>query len=291
MRLGLISDVHANLHALTATIAALRRRGVDAWVQAGDLIGYGPHPNECVERVAELGTTGVAGNHELIVLGLLPGARSSERAHVSHRRTRAMLRDDVVEYLAALPRLVEVGDVVVTHGSLDDPEEYVSTAGKAAAQLNRLHREHPTARVLVLGNTHRQLLYTDAAGSQPIRAGATMEVRTPAGHVLNPGSVGQSRQWEWPPRARAAVLDTDQGTVVFETIPYDVRACHRDLSRIGLPYRSIHSPPKMRSVVSRRLHTLSARVRGGTPQVPPQQTPGSSTACGPDKGGRRRGPE
>jgi hypothetical protein len=44
--------VHANLHALTATIAALRRRGVDAWVQAGDLIGYGPHPNECVERVA-----------------------------------------------------------------------------------------------------------------------------------------------------------------------------------------------------------------------------------------------
>ena len=171
MRLGVISDVHANLDALRAVVAEVRRRGVDRWVSAGDLIGYGPHPNECVEVVAELGATGVAGNHELIVLGRLPGVGSSDRAHVSHRWTREALRGDVVDYLAALPLRVEIGPVVVSHGSLDDPEEYVRTAGQAAAQLDRLQRSHPSARLLILGNTHRQLLVGEGNGVVPARTG------------------------------------------------------------------------------------------------------------------------
>ena len=290
MRLGLISDVHANVHALTASIAALRRWGVDAWVSAGDLIGYGPHPNECVELVAELGATGVAGNHELIALGRLPGARSSDRAHVSHRWTRAMLRDDVIEYLAALPLRVEVDSVVVTHGSLDDPEEYVFTAGRAVAQLGRLHQEHPAARLLVLGNTHRQLLVAERAGSVAIRTGVAMTLGTGERHVLNPGSVGQSRQREWRPRARAAVLDTEQGTVVFESIGYDVRACRRDLIGAGLPYGSIHAPPPLRSVAARRMRRLFSPARGAVdPRLP--QTPGNAVESGTDEGGRLRAPE
>jgi predicted phosphodiesterase len=253
VRLGLISDVHANLHALTATIAAVRRAGVDGWVSAGDLIGYGPHPNECVDLVSELGASGVAGNHELVVLGRLPGARSSDRAHASHQWTRDVLRDDVTAYLAALPNRLEIGPVVVTHGSLDDPEEYVRTAGQAAVQLQQLQRISPAVRLLVLGNTHRQLLVGERTGSSPVGDGATIRLSTSERHVLNPGSVGQSRQWEWPPRARAAVLDLEEGTVRFERTGYDVRAQVRDLRRAGLPYRSLHAPPPLRSVVARRM--------------------------------------
>jgi hypothetical protein len=266
VRLGVISDVHGNLHALTATITALRRRGVDTWVSAGDLIGYGPHPNECVDVVADLGAAGVAGNHELIVLGRLPGAGSSDRAHTSHRWTRDVLRDDVVDYLAALPPRLEIGPVVVAHGSLDDPEEYVRTAGQAAAQLDRLERSHPFGRLLVLGNTHRQLLVGEGTGAVPVRTGATTTLRPSLRHVLNPGSVGQSRQWEWPPRARAAVIDLEQGNVLFERIAYDVRAARRDVARAGLPYRSLHAPPPLRSVVARRMRRLSARVLRTQPE-------------------------
>jgi predicted phosphodiesterase len=261
VRLGVISDVHANLHALTATLAALRRRGVDAWVSAGDLIGYGPHPNECVDLVAELGAAGVAGNHELIVLGRLPGVGSSDRAHASHRWTRNMLRDDVVDYLAALPPRLEIGSVVVAHGSLEDPEEYVRTGGQAAAQLDRLEQSHPAARLLVLGNTHRQLLVGEGIGALTVRTGTTTLLRPSVRHVLNPGSVGQSRQWEWPPRARAAVIDLEHRSVLFERVAYDVRAARRDLDRAGLPDRSLHAPPPLRAVAARRIRRLSARVR------------------------------
>lgn len=268
MRLGVISDVHGNLDALTAIIAAVRRRGVDAWVSAGDLIGYGPHPNECVDMVGELGATAVAGNHELIVLGRLPGSGSSDRAHVTHRWTRDVLRDDVVDYLAALPPRLEIGPVLVTHGSLDDPEEYVRTGEQAAAQLDRLQESHPSARLLVLGNTHRQLLVGEGSGPVPVRTAVPMPLQTSRRHVLNPGSVGQSRQWEWPPRARAAVLDVEHGSVLFERIRYDVRAARRELARAGLPYRSLHAPPPLRSAVARRMRRLSARVRPPPPCFP-----------------------
>ena len=76
MRIGLLSDVHANLFALRSAISRLRAEGVDAWVCAGDLVGYGPHPNECVETIAELGATCVVGNHELMMLDELPDTRA-----------------------------------------------------------------------------------------------------------------------------------------------------------------------------------------------------------------------
>ena len=76
MRIGLLSDVHANLFALRAAIDRLRAEGVDTWMCAGDLVGYGPYPNECVETVAELDPTCVAGNHDLMLLEALPVTRA-----------------------------------------------------------------------------------------------------------------------------------------------------------------------------------------------------------------------
>ncbi|MDQ3766446.1 MAG: metallophosphatase family protein [Actinomycetota bacterium] len=257
MRFGVISDVHGNLHALRATVSHLRRQGVDGWLSVGDLIGYGPHPNECVEMLAELGAAGVAGNHELIALGELSGVSSSERARRSHRWTAAELHEDVVAYLAGLPRRVEIaGGVLLTHGSLDDPEEYVNTVTKATHQLAQLAREHPTARLLVLGNTHRQQLCSERGGSLSTRSGSTIRLDVFQRHLANPGSVGQSRQWEWPPPARAMVLDVNEMTVEFHRIPYDVRAGRLELARHGLPYRSLQAPPPLRSVASRRLRRV-----------------------------------
>ncbi len=290
MRLGLISDVHGNKYALTAAVTSLRRRGVDAWVSAGDLIGYGPHPNECVELVADLGATGVAGNHELIALGRLPGARSSCRAQQSHGWTREVLRDDVIQYLSGLPLRVDLGSVVVTHGSLEDPEEYVSTAARASDQLLRLRRDHPAARWLMLGNTHRQLLVGEFARSVQIRMGVATAPAAHERYVVNPGSVGQSRQWEWPPRARAAVLDVDEGTVIFESVSYDVRACRRALRGAGLPYRAIHSPPQVRSVVKRRMRRLSARPDRASRSAPRSEG-GAASASATDRGEKFRAAE
>src|SRR3954454_11739774 len=147
MRVGLLSDVHANLPALRAAVARLRAEGVDAWVCAGDLVGYGPHPNECVEAVAELEPVAVAGNHELMLLGALPETRAGWLARRSIGWTREVVRADVRAYLDALPRTAAAADVAVAHGSPDDPEEYVRSEARAAALLGSLQAQH----LLVLG--------------------------------------------------------------------------------------------------------------------------------------------
>ena len=264
MRYGVISDVHGNLHALTAVVADLQGRGVDAWLCVGDLIGYGPQPNECVEMVAELGATSVAGNHELIVLGELPGTSSSQRAHESHRRTRAMLRDDVVAYLRRLPRRAVVDTILLTHGSLDDPEEYVRTPSAAARQLAQLAVEHPEARLLLLGNTHLQQLHAERTGPLSASLRAPVRLDLSQRHLANPGSVGQSRQWELAPRARCVVADLEQSELFFRAIRYDVRACRRELSRHGSPYSSIHATPPLRPALRRRTARAWRRLTSWT---------------------------
>ena len=265
MRLGLLSDVHGNLEALRAAIGALRSAGVDGWVCAGDLVGYGPRPNECVEEVAGLGALTVAGNHDLVAIGALPPTSSRERVRRSHAFTRDVLREDVLAHLRGLPHRAEQHGVVVAHGSLDDPERYVSTPELLEQQLAQLGREHPAARYLVLGHTHRQVAHVEGAGAVAGWHRRPADLSQGRRAVLNPGSVGQSRQHEWPPRARAAVLDLERGRATALALRYDVRAVREDLRRAGLEPGMVHTPPSLRHTARRggrrALGRLSAPAR------------------------------
>src|SRR5689334_4170949 len=150
MRWGVISDVHANVHALEAVLRVLRREGVDRILCAGDLVGYGPRPNECVERVAALDPAPVviAGNHDLMAIGRLRTAGIGPLPKQTIDWTSETLTDDARGYLEALPPSSVTDDgVVVAHGSLDDPVEYVFDGVAAQAQLALVAERHPRARV------------------------------------------------------------------------------------------------------------------------------------------------
>ena len=258
----MLSDIHGNLVALRAVVSDLQHLGIEGWLCVGDIVGYGPRPNECVDLVVEMGMGSVAGNHDLIALGELSGERSSERARRSHLWTREELRPDVLDQLRALPSRLSVdGGLVLAHGSLDDPEEYVHTAGQAAAQLARLGTLHPDATTLLLGNTHEQLLLLE--GSERLASTRRSPAVLGGGRVvLNPGSVGQSRQRERRPRARALLLDTASRLAWFRTVDYDVEACRDELRRRGLPPDAIHAPPPLRIPGRRRAGRLARRVLG-----------------------------
>lgn len=264
MRYGLISDVHGNHHALRAVLEALDRQRVDVVVSAGDLVGFGPRPNECVELVADAGVVGVAGNHELIALGRLTDARCGERARASQQWTQQVLRDDVRRYLDQLPARVTLPGLVVTHGSLADPEEYVRSERAAREQLERVAAEHEEADTLVLGHTHRAWVFHGHHGTLGRRAGR-VHLRD-GRHLVNPGSVGQSRQREPVPLARFAVLDTDHGHVDLHAIDYDVAACRAELRHQGLPDEYVHLRPKrVRGAVSRARGLARRLVTTGSP--------------------------
>jgi predicted phosphodiesterase len=242
MRYGVISDVHANLHALDAVLDRLAGEGVDAYLCAGDLVGYGPFPDECVRRVLDLpGIVCVAGNHDLIVLGELSDQRCVALARDSLRWTRGAIDSETWDRLGALPRSAVVDGVAVFHGSIGDPQAYVHTEMQALECLRALPSAAPAAELMVVGHTHRSMAVGERRGA--LRPGTRGEVALPAGErvLLNPGAVGQSR--ERAVRAHAMVLDLDARTARFCAVPYDVAACRAALRERGLPPEACHMPP------------------------------------------------
>jgi len=275
MRYGLLSDIHANLPALTAAVRCLSGQGVDRWLCAGDVIGYGPHPNECVAALAALDPVCVAGNHELVALGELSGERCGRRARESLAWTRTTLNADSRRYLSALPRTAYLPGMVLAHGSLTDPEEYVRTGEAAEAQLERLAVEHPGAGVLVLGHTHRAWLYRRGPGDQPtLLPDGSVRLIGARRYLVNPGSVGQSRQREPRPLARFALLEMSDAaagrparpvSVRFFAVDYDHRAVRGALRGERLPTDSMHVRPGKLAAARRRLRGLPRYLAGRMP--------------------------
>jgi putative phosphoesterase len=237
MRLGVIADVHANLPALDAVVERLEAEGVDAYVCAGDVVGYGPFPNECVERVAGLrGMACVAGNHDLIALGRLSSARCIPLAQETLTWTARALGADARSWLEALSlEASPAPGLLLAHGSPGDPEEYVRTSERARELLE-------ATPLLVLGHTHEPWVFEGG----------------PADHLLlNPGSVGQSRSRD--PRARAAILDVEQRRATLVTVDYDADETRRALRAHGLPPGACHLPPAR---LPRRIAGRAARALG-----------------------------
>jgi putative phosphoesterase len=239
MRLGLFADVHGNLHALDRVLEVLATEQVDVYACAGDLVGYGPYPNECVERVTALGATCVAGNHDLIATGRLDPEGIGTLARRSLGWTARELRPETEDVLRGLPLTARIGPVLIAHGSVDDPSLYV-TPERAADELERLERTR-RASVLVLGHTHRPAAFGSESGELLSHRSGTVSFTPSETVLLNPGSVGQSR--ERRPVARFAVLDLAERRADFRDTSYDHHACRRALRERGLPPRSYHRNP------------------------------------------------
>ncbi|MDP9293366.1 MAG: metallophosphoesterase family protein [Actinomycetota bacterium] len=258
MRYGVISDIHANLHALDSALAFLATQGVDGYLCAGDLVGYGPLPNETVRRVLGLPGRCVAGNHELIVLGRLTDERCTPLAQASLRWTRKVLDDEARALLSQLPLDARVQNIALHHGSIGDPQEYVLRDAQALACIQELERAEPGADILILGHTHRPMAVGARRGS--LLRGSTGAVSLPQGEsiVLNPGAVGQSRSAD--ARARVMVLDLAARVATFHALPYDVAACRQALRERGLPPASCHVPRSrwadVADVVKRRVRRV-----------------------------------
>jgi diadenosine tetraphosphatase ApaH/serine/threonine PP2A family protein phosphatase len=227
-RILLISDVHGNLLALEAALAAAG--AVDGIWAMGDTVGYGPDPSDVLALLKERRARMVAGNHDLAVAtgqgldAFNPHAREAARIHRSW--LTAAERDD----LAVLPLTVEQGEFTLCHGSLRDPVwEYVFTAAQADASIGISPTPHACN-----GHTHVPAIFRkDARVTQvPFREGRPV---TLIGRMLvNPGSVGQPRDGD--PRAAYAIYDSQGGgTIELQRSSYDVNEVQRRIRTRGLP--------------------------------------------------------
>lgn len=228
MRLGLIADVHANLQALEAVLAALGP--VDRLLVTGDTVGYGPDPSDVVALLRERGAVLVQGNHDRAVATGEGLEFFHERAADAARLHAAWLSAEERDALGALPPVAVASGLTLCHGSLRDPLwEYVTTAAAAAATIAL-----SGTPVACCGHTHVPALF--AAVGQKVRALRPVAEQTyalAAGCLLNPGSVGQPRDGD--PRASYAVLDPDARTATFYRAAYRIDETQRRIRARGLP--------------------------------------------------------
>jgi diadenosine tetraphosphatase ApaH/serine/threonine PP2A family protein phosphatase len=233
MRVAVLSDIHANLVALDTVLAAIP--SVDEVWHLGDVVGYGPHPDEVVARLRDLGATGVRGNHDAAAIG----GREIESFNVDARRaaewTRATISDDTRAWLAAQPETLEREGFLLVHGSPRDPTwEYITSTPVARASMAAME-----AHSGLHGHTHLPIAYIEEDGRlETMSPGSGSKLAFDGRRVLlNPGSVGQPR--DGIPTAGWMLLDTDAGTATWRRTAYDISEVQGAMSRLHLPERLV----------------------------------------------------
>jgi predicted phosphodiesterase len=232
MRVLVLSDIHANLPALDAVLAATPHDGV--WV-LGDSVGYGPDPDAVASRLTDEAAIAVRGNHDAAAVGDLSAEAFNSDAREALGWTERAIDPATRAWLAGLPELRTEGDFTLVHGSPRDPlwEYLVSTP---AARLNFAAFE---TRHCLVGHTHLPLVFREDDGRVEVLApsdGSRLRLDQRR-CILNPGSVGQPRDGD--PRACALILDTGAGELEWLRIPYPVAQTQERMRAAGLPERLV----------------------------------------------------
>jgi len=249
MRALLLSDIHANLEALQAVLAAAPAHDV-VW-NLGDVVGYGANPNEVIEETRRLGSVFVRGNHDRVCAGLGGIEEFNPVAQRAARWTECVLTGehrDWLRHMAVGPIAPDGPFVRCVHGSTLSEDDYVLTVRDAWPVL------HDTdARIIFFGHTHVQggfatngdewfrlapLFAVHRNGHHKAPAQPEefeIDLRAGARYLLNPGSVGQPRDGDW--RAAFALYDDARMTLTWYRVPYNVKEAQERILQAGLPDR------------------------------------------------------
>lgn len=236
MRILIISDIHANLTAFETVLNDAKGEWEYVWC-LGDVVGYGPDPNECVELLRTLPHLCLAGNHDWAALGRLDIRTFNPDARKAVNWTRETLTKDNIDYLDALPTTFVIGNYTLAHGSPREPVwEYILEPLIAA--LNFPHFETPYCLV---GHTHQPIIYEQISeeGETEAISPAYRQTRSLNGRrqIINPGSVGQPRDAN--PDSAYAILDVETNAWEHRRIAYDVNAVQKRMRNNGMPERLV----------------------------------------------------
>lgn len=239
-RFAIISDIHGNLYALESVLGQVDAYGCDEIICLGDIVGYGPFPDRCLDLVIKCCATIVKGNHDDAVINPQRQAEFNGPAREAINWTREVLGP---LHLDALCRLRETAvpaeSVLCIHDSpIEAPTDYVHDSGIAALAFGGFEE-----RICLLGHTHvpmvfaappldRALAPDDIAARAPV-SGMPITLDGGCRYICNPGSVGQPRDAD--PRASFAVLDLNEGTFTVYRCEYDIDSAQLATHQAGLP--------------------------------------------------------
>lgn len=230
MLYGIIADVHGNLEALNAVLAELKK--ADKIVSAGDLVGYGPDPNECVEKIIKKEVAGVAGNHEKAVVGQLDLEWFNPNAKASVIWTQGKINPGNSEYFKSLPEVLKEDEFQVVHGSLKSPFlEYILSIVDALPTFEKMEKP-----VCFAGHTHRPLFiarkHDGFYDGRTLLDGEELFIEEYDKVVINVGAVGQPRDGD--PRASFGFYNSKIKIFSLHRVAYDIEKVQKKMQKAGL---------------------------------------------------------
>ena len=228
--IAIISDIHANLEALEATLADAKRAGVTKIVCLGDVVGYGADPNRCVERIHEVAMASVLGNHDAATLDERGAENFNAVARVAIQWTREQMTSENMEILRKTPLEYIADGALYVHASPEDPNlwNYVLTETDARAAFDCCDEF-----ICFIGHSHVPVRLLLVNGSLDVVQDAELTVPQGARALVNVGSVGQPRDGDW--RASYALFDPKSRSVVSRRVEYDCQTAASKILAAGLP--------------------------------------------------------
>ncbi|MCS7150851.1 MAG: metallophosphatase family protein [Endomicrobia bacterium] len=234
MKIAVISDIHSNYEAFISILDEIKKLKVDKIYCCGDLVGYGPDPNECVELIRKNNIVSVVGNHDAAVFGKADLNWFREEAKEALLINKELITPENISFIKSLEENIVINDVLIVHGSpLDNIFEYLFS-------INALHRNIRCMkeRVCFCGHTHQPLVYFEKISL------STGEIVIPTEkkqividdrykYIINVGSVGQPRDGD--NRACFAIVDLDNKTVTFHRVAYNISAVQQRMRSLYLP--------------------------------------------------------
>jgi predicted phosphodiesterase len=227
MAIAIISDIHGNLEALKAVFNYIDQNNIQSVYCLGDIVGYGPNPNECVELVAERCEYVVIGNHDHAALGLTSTEYFNDFAKISTHWTTNNLSEENKNYLHALDFTLSTEKFLAVHATPSAPSMWHYILSEADAQHEFKFFDE---RICFIGHSHFPIIFNDRAGFT-----RAPRVRLEPGDkfIVNVGSVGQPRDGN--PKTCFCVYSQEEDIIEFVRLEYEMEKTREKIIRAGLP--------------------------------------------------------
>jgi diadenosine tetraphosphatase ApaH/serine/threonine PP2A family protein phosphatase len=230
MKFAIISDIHANLEAFEAALRRIDEIKPDKILCLGDIVGYGPDPNECVKIAKNKVDFSLCGNHEYGALGRTDLQTFSENARIACEWTREVLSDENFSYIKDLPVSIVEEGMFLVHSTPINPErwDYIFTTRDASYQFMGF-----SELTCLVGHSHVPACFEEEAGVCKLSENNPLCLEEGRRYIINFGSIGQPRDYD--PRASFGVIDTEERRVQLIRIAYDIERVQRKIMNHGLP--------------------------------------------------------
>lgn len=234
MRYLIFSDIHSNLEAFEKFISQRRIKQIDKYLFLGDLVGYGPNPNEVISLFREMANMHtVRGNHDKVIANLESSSLFNPAAAFSAEWTKLHIAETNMHYLKNLARGPLVVDrcVTICHGSTFDEDYYVFSIFEAVESFKFMETS-----IGFFGHTHFPIIYylrNDKMDVVPLVDNTRIKLDANTRYLVNPGSIGQPRDKN--PNSSFIIFDSTKRELQFIRYAYDVKSTQRKIREAGLP--------------------------------------------------------